>query len=406
MYFSIKNVFSRWWILAGISNFIVLFLLFKGNSMQDHGGINRTILVLFSSLEFLAYAIIIWLIKFYKRLRHKLLFLTPFIVILALMTIFYFLKIRTSCEGWTNGLDGKSLINDGKHCTVPIPTYCEFNIRDKIFDVNILTSECENKKMKFNHNMLLGPLMYSTTYTHLGFPRTEDYSNRLKIDKEAYRDTVKASMIDMNDTTIPQKKKENVEFMLDMSDPKETKLNVNVKQNSTRAEEQRALRESIIEQEISNGTYKDRVDKNVLIFYIDNLSRVHFYRKMPKVAEWLEKFTAQSSSLAVNEFFRYHSVYYNTLWTNNAMYYGETKHVKNDSQDIFDTYSQNGYITGFVKDACEMTSNSFASNQYDTVNIHRWDHHASSFTCDLNYDKSEAVTSLDMFHGKNSVLRR
>jgi hypothetical protein len=305
-------------------------------------------------------------------------------------------------------MGGRSLENDGKHCTIPIPTFCEFNERNHFFNINAITSECSTKMMLFDYEMLINSTFANKTdFEYLGFPRTEDYSNLLKTDKAQYRDYVKSHMIDMNDTEVPQETKDSVEFLLDLTNPLESKLTVNITQNVTLAQSQKKLRGDIIKAEKAKDTYKSRVDTNILILYFDNLSRAHFYRKMPKTAAWLGKFTDDKQDLTVNQFFRYHSVYYNTLWSNNGMYYGETGDLKNTSSNVFDFYRENGYITGFSKDACEMTSNSYDSDEsVDSMNIHKWDHHASSFTCDLNYDKSEAVTSLDMFHGKNSILRR
>lgn len=53
-----------------------------------------------------------------------------------------------------------------------------------------------------------------------------------------------------------------------------------------------------------------------------------------------------------------------------------------------------------------MTSNSIEPDQIDEVKIHNWDHMASSYTCDPNYDSEEAVTSLSAFKGRNSIFYR
>lgn len=205
--------------------------------------------------------------------------------------------------------------------------------------------------MVFDYVMLNQTKEVHKSYTYLGFPRTENYSNQLKANKVYYKTYVRENMIDFNDPNVPQEIKDSSEFVLDLTNPETTTLNLKVKPNATRAEEQKKLREKIIKKEKKDGTYENRFDKNVMILYFDNLSRAHFYRKLPKTAQWFSKFTSNEKELTTTQYFRYHSVYYNTLWSNNAMYYGEIKNLKNTSQNVFDSYSENGYITGFFKDA-------------------------------------------------------
>jgi len=234
--------------------------------------------------------------------------------------------------------------------------------------------------MVYDFAILPEEMQQRQNLTYLGYPRTEDYQNELKADKAKYKVYVKSHMVDMSDPNVSQETKDNVEFLLNFTNPLETKLHLNVKRNTTRAKEQEQLRKEIIDREKREGTYDSRIDKNVLILYFDNLSRAHFYRKMPRTAEWLGKFVSGDKDLNAYQYFRYHSVYYNTLWSNNALYYGEIKNLKSTSENAFDSYSNNGYITGFSKDACEMTANAFEPDELDSIKIHRFDHHASSFT--------------------------
>jgi len=73
---------------------------------------------------------------------------------------------------------------------------------------------------------------------------------------------------------------------------------------------------------------------------------------MPKTAEWLGQFVDNpESDFDTYQYFRFHSVYYNTLFTNDAMYFGQVEDVDDVSQNAFTPYSENGYITGFFKDS-------------------------------------------------------
>lgn len=220
--------------------------------------------------------------------------------------------------------------------------------------------------------MLSEKLQNKTDLRIVGYPRTENYPDHIRANKTLYRPYLREHIIDMEDETIPKEVRDNIEFTVNISDPEEHVLNIELKPNKTRAEEQKKLREEIINKEKEDGTYDSRIDKNVLVLYIDNLSRTHFYRKMPKTAEWLSQFVDNpESDFTTYQYFRYHSVYYNTVFSNNALYYGEIEHVKDTSQNVFDSYSRNGYITGHFKDSCETMSNSITDPD---MNLHHWDH--------------------------------
>lgn len=275
-------------------------------------------------------------------------------------------------------MGGHELSNEGNQCKVPIPTYCELGIRNNWFDFSKYTDECSKTHTFLNRKMLNQKIREKEDLRLLGFPRVESFDDQIKVNKTGYRDYIRENIIDMDDPTISQEIKDNIEYTLDVSDESYHKLELTLKPNQTRAEEQRKLRDDIISKEKRDGTFNSRIDKNVLIIYIDNLSRAHFYRKLPKTAEWLSQFVDnQESDLKTFQYFRYHSVFYNTIYSNNALYYGEVEHVKDTSLNLFDSYARNGYITGFFKDSCEANSNSIADPD---MKLHHWDHFGGGIT--------------------------
>lgn len=279
---------------------------------------------------------------------------------------------------------------------------CELGIRNNWLDFAKFTSECKNKKTFLKTSSLPEGLKDKDNVTHIGYPRVEDLDEYTKINQEAYRTKVRSNLIDMDDPNVPQEIKDKTEFVVDISDPEHHKLDMKLKPNLKRAEEQRKLRKEIIDNEKTNGTYESRVDKNMLIIYIDNLSRAHFFRKMPKTAEWLAQYVDnEESDYKTYQYFRYHSTYYNTLYSNAAMYYGQVEHVDNTTKNVFDSYAKNGYMTGFFKDSCETNAVSINDPEAKT---HRWDHFGGEISCDVNYDNTD-FTSLSVFSGKGSAIR-
>lgn len=398
---AIYGYIHRLWIAVALVNYFILFIVQSGNTMADHGGLNRTVLTITVTVLSLLMCCYLAFKKVYKC--SKILFSMIFVLIGLLVWMYYLTFVKSSCKGWENGMANHSLSNEGGECKVLIPNLCELGIRDNWLDFTKFTHECPATRTYLNREMLNEKIRDRDSIKKLGYPRVEDYPDELRVDKDGYRNYVREQVIDMDDPEIPQEVKDNIEFTVDISDPDFHKLEIELKPNMTRAEEQKALREEVIAKEKKDGSYEHRIDKNVLILYIDNLSRAHFYRKMPKTAEWLSQFVDnQDGDLNTYQFFRYHSVFYNTIFSNNALYYGEVEDVNDTSQNMFDAYSRNGYMTGFFKDSCESTSNSIAD---PNMKLHHWDHFGGSVTCDTNYDDHD-FTSLTVFEGKSSAVRR
>ena len=256
--------------------------------------------------------------------------------------------------------------------------------------------------MMFDSSILVGDVRRRDGVKKLGYPRVENIDPVVAEDQDLYRPYVHRNIFDMDDPTVPQEVKDNAEFVVDVSDPQHSTLNMQVVRNEARAAQQKALRDQIIQQEIAEGTYGERMDKNVFLLYIDNLSRAHFMRKMPKTAQWLEQFVDNpESDYTTYQYFKYHSVYYNTLYSNDALYFGQVEDVTNPGESVFNSYSENGYMTGFFKDSCETHSNSFHEPSMQGIN--RWDHFGGTIACDGNFDTTD-FTSLSPFTGKMSAI--
>lgn len=103
------------------------------------------------------------------------------------------------------------------------------------------------------------------------------------MNKTVFIDYVRSKLVDIDDPELSEQDRSNIEFVVDISNPDHHKLEIDLKHNSTRAHEQKRLREEIIDKEKALGTYESRIDKNVLVLYIDNLSRAHSIEKCLKL---------------------------------------------------------------------------------------------------------------------------
>ena len=325
------------------------------------------------------------------------------VIALTFILFMYIYRVRPSCTGWANGLKGSQLINDGKHCTVPIPDMCEYGIRNNILDFNRWGDTCDKTTNTFDITQVKTSRDLDHV-TKVGFPRTEDRAAYYGTSNIAYREWIRDNIIDMGDPKVSQETKDNIESTIDVSNPDNPILSTQIKPDQVRSEEQRLLRERVVQQEKIQGTYGSRIDKDVLILYIDNISRTHIYRQLPETIKFLESlYKNDDADASAYQFFRYHSSYFNTLRSNNGLWYGQVDTVDDTSSDVFDSFTQNGYMTGFFKDACENHANIFDE---EDLALHKWDHRGGSFTCDSNYTPLEDVPSLALSGGKDSIFRR
>lgn len=103
---------------------------------------------------------------------------------------------------------------------------------------------------------------------------------------------------------------------------------------------------------------------NVLVVFMDAVSRRHFFRKLPKTVQTLEKFTVSSGTEHVpdeqpvlHQFMRYHSVGLNTgpntraLWANIP-----PSDTQTGGFPIWEDFTEDGYATGRMDGVCEDVS--------------------------------------------------
>ena len=133
-------------------------------------------------------------------------------------------------------------------------------------------------------------------------------------------------------------------------------------------------------------------------------------RNFPETKKTLEQYVdTNGSDIELFQHFRYHSVYLKTHKNNEAMYFGQIGTIHDTSQNVFDKFSENGYITGFYVDQCEVRTFVFTSPKL--MKFHKWDHLPVSIGCDSNYDynfdeRGEAIKPFrPRYRGRGSILR-
>lgn len=183
----------------------------------------------------------------------------------------------------------------------------------------------------------------------IGFPRIEDFDANNWYSQLTFMKNVRNGIIDMDDDSIPSEVKDNIEFTVDLSRSDEHLVEVKVKRNETRVEELKVIRERFLTN-ARKDRFLDIIDNDVLILYIDNFSRANFKRALPKTFEWFGKFVNSTEHLEAFEFFRYHTVWGSTYWSNSALYFASQTSVSDDINFVFRDFTNAGYMTGIFRD--------------------------------------------------------
>lgn len=184
----------------------------------------------------------------------------------------------------------------------------------------------------------------------------------------------------------PNISKPEIEIILSQSGGK---IEYNIKRNETLIKE----REEIIAKKKNKNNL---IYKNILILFIDTLSRAHFFRKFIRTINFLEQFSKyelnhSNKSMASFQFFKYNSVGFSTDPNLKAAYYGAKK--KGKGIHFANFFKDNGYIIGRINAYCEKETvfNKYKPNIYKQV---LWDHEGASLGCIKSFYKSFLTSRL------------
>ena len=203
--------------------------------------------------------------------------------------------------------------------------------------------------MKFYKNMIENSQINNENIRKIGFPRSEHMSNKAKLKTRFFIEFVRQNVVDMDDPSVPQAIKDNIEFVVDITESDSDRLTIDVKRNETRCNELKEIRQKVLEEDKLSGI--QRIDKNVLILFFDNVSRVNFHRKLKKVVKFFNEISeGEDSEYDAFEFFRYHTIGGTTYISKNGMFHATSELLDTDINNVFKDFSKNGYITGFFID--------------------------------------------------------
>ena len=285
-----------------------------------------------------------------------------------------------NCNDWVYGLNNTYIDNDINKfgCQIRIPKYCTNKILgftpdlSKLFGIN-----CLYKHKKAKRNILKNsksPYINKNT-TRFGFPLTNvdkgklDGKENIILKRYSYK-----NLLDM-DKEIPSNLS-TPEYIVDFSKDPYGNLTINLNYNETLSLERKNLENNSIP-----------YSENVLIIYMDSVSRVNALRKLKKTLKFFEQFISYKGGHNPNfpndnfhsfQFFKYHTFQGLTFANFIKLFYGNLANVS-DFKRINKYYKENGYVTSYAIDDCNKDN---TRSKHNLTDEEMYDHQL--LLCDPN----------------------
>lgn len=379
-----------------IASIAILILLDRGAGFDYHGFFNIMILTLFFTIFFLIENILMcvrYLALTYKKTALAMLFalLVVFIITWVKLTP----TLDRSCGDWDKGFKGSKIDNKNSKCIINKPNICLMTLMNGWFNYSYWTNSTCGNMIKGSYESVKEVLTDKTAKV-IGYPRTNNWDWMQDAKRKYFNTKVRSNIINMEDQNIHLDIKEEIETIVDFNfDP--AKVSINLKKNNTLSE----LRAQVF----AEDTLHSVLTSNILVLYIDSLSRPDFKRKLPLLYAWIENFyrSPKNSTHESFQFFKYHAVGRYTLLNNLPAFWG-TYSLNQTQYGRFylENYKKRGYVTGNAQNHC--AKETVPSDDIAEIHYSNYDHELNGFFCDPNNESSNNTVS--NFHGSNSMTPR
>ena len=398
----IYNKIARLNIIHMIITFSIFYIFSHGLDFEDHGFFNfigyfsfLSIMILF----FTSFSMLICILHSKSKL-FKILYII--ILSTSIISIGYIYQININdCDDWPKGLNNSFIDNNSSKygCQIELPKKCPYKFFSSIQDYTKLTGKkCKIHKLSGSKEKLISnsksPFLKEKT-NRIGYPLTNkdtscflDFINEHNLVEEYFFN----NLVDMDNATILENnfKDKIPEVEVDFTNNTQGEMIINLHFNKTLSEERKLL-------ESGNKPYSN----NVLILYIDSVSRANSIRKLKKTTKFFEQFMSFEGSFNEKypteifhsfQFFKYHSFQYYTGYNFPILFFGQQRLSKKVL--ITKYFKKNGYITGYTGDYCYKDNLRVLHNStLDEVYDHQF------LICDPNDDHYNTNT-LKCLYGK------
>ena len=408
IYVTITIYFKKYFLhyLYVLPAYIYYIVKYHGGDTIDHGFYNSIGWIIFSII---LVVLLICIFKIFNYIKYKIYKTLMFIVaIIIAISIYYYNLPGFSCDFWDMGLNNTRINNDKNiyPCEVlsPEKDKCYLKKLDGFFDFSkVFRSSCTAESILDGEKKRLLDSLSDKYFgvsklNHFGYPITinDKYSMYSVTNLKGYQELINHNMIKMdlyNKENYPDESYPEVELFFDQNN--HGRIKINITKNETLSRERK---------EISKNTHS--LFNNVLIVYIDTVSRNLFQRKMHKLSKFIEQYmpynlNEKEKPYTSFQFMKYNTLKGLTLPNIKPMFYGVS--LEEDGVNVVKYFKRQGYVTGHTGTTCgkEIFSvNALLKSQ--RIDYDNWDHENIALFCDPNF--FDSGYSLD--RGVASYIKR
>ena len=400
----IFKIISRLHLIHILIVFPLFFYYSHGVVFDNHGYFNFIyyfILLLLLTIIIYPFCLMLYFIKKHKI---KVILIYFLLMVKCFSIIFIVIYIPSNCNEWTFGLNNTAIDNDKKKygCQIVIPKKCAYKILKFFQDyTKIIKKDCKTYRISNPKKKLLtishSPYINDKT-NRIGFPLT-NYDPYCFLDLDGHLSTWNyfyQNLVDMDNKEVLEKHFKEVmpEIVVDFSDNEQGKMIINLNYNQTLSEERKLL-------EKNANPYSN----NILLIYIESVSRANSLRQLKKTMDFIEKFMTYkggsnkkypSEIFHSFQFFKYHSFIDFTSGNYPFLFYGQ-KNKYNNITLITKYLKEIGYITCYSHDTCRIDNTRMHHN---LTKEEIYDH--QFLQCDPFGDHM-SLTTIRCLHGKQNM---
>ena len=397
---------SKFHIIHIIISFMSFYYYSHGMNFENHGYYNfflYFIIVFILNIIMLPFDLMIYCMKRAKNIFLLLKYLC-LIGFYGILLYYYLFNHKSSCSDWSKGLNDTYIENNITKfgCQIKIPTKCTYKIFKYVQDFTKLNGkDCKsfnNKKYKEILFKTIGSPYIQKTSKRFGFPLTNkdpecfnDFGDYNHIFKYVFD-----NIVDLDNQQLLDKyyKGKMPEIEINFFDNDKGKIIIDLKFNETLSEERKLL-------ENNSEPYSN----NILLIFIDSLSRANAIRQLKKTMNFFEKFMPYKGGFNEKypseifhsfQFFKYHSFIGHTFYNYPLLFYGQKNENKNKTS-ITKFLKQNGYVTCNVHDCCKIeNTRTYHNFSLEEVFDHQY------LVCDPNNEEI-SINSIRCLYDKQNI---
>ena len=334
-----------------------------GLDFHDHGFFNfaGSITIIFLLiLLFAPFNGLFYIAKNYNII-HIIIYLA---FIFIFIVVFHFVVIAHyfNCNDWSKGLNNTYIDNNLNiyPCKIMLPKICPYKVGSFFLDVTKWKGiDCDKSNINTKKKLLdfSNHRFINRNTKRIGFPllnKDKEIFGSIKDNNHRLSRFVGNRLVDMDNQKLVDKiyKNKIPEIIIDYNKKKYGEITINVTLNETLSKERKLL-------EANSQPYSE----NILVIYIDSVSRAYSIRKLKKTLNFIEQFMSYKGGYNEKypnenyhsfQFFKYHSFKAYTRYNYMQIFYGNAfgKISSNKIVRITKYCKQNGYITGYINDMC------------------------------------------------------